>query len=150
MIDVLISTERLTAQVGEGQNGAAGAEVIFNGYVREQGEYQSLQALWLEHYPQMTEQALTTIAERAYRRFDCQRICLYHRVGRIAVGELIVSVLVTAAHRRAAFDATEFIVDYLKNQAPFWKQELSADGASHWVEQKQSDRDALARWRDSV
>lgn len=125
----------------------AGAEVIFNGYVRAQGERARLLGLDIEHYPAMTQQALQTIAAQTCERFQCERLTVMHRVGRVAAGELIVSLRVQAAHRRQAFDAAEFYMDYLKNSAPFWKKEISETGDGHWVEQKQSDRDAFSRWQ---
>lgn len=125
---------------------ACGAEVIFNGYVRAAGERDQLQALLIEHYSPMTENSLHQIATETCERFGCEQLTLRHRVGRVSVGELIVSLRVQSVHRRAAFDAAEFYMDYLKNHAPFWKREISVAGCGHWVEQKQSDRDALNRW----
>ena len=125
---------------------SCGAEVIFNGHARSQGERQQLQALLIEYYSPMTEKALQDIALQTCERFGCESLSLLHRVGCVEVGELIVSLRVQARHRRAAFEAAEFYMDYLKNSAPFWKKEISVAGCGHWVEQKQSDRDALARW----
>lgn len=138
-----VSAAALSAQASD----SSGAEVIFNGYARSQGERDMLQALLIEHYPPMTEKALLAIAEQTCQRFGCESLSLLHRVGRIEVGELIVSLRVQARHRRAAFDAAECYMDYLKNSAPFWKKEISVAGDGHWVEQKQSDRDALQRWQ---
>ncbi|PKM23035.1 MAG: hypothetical protein CVV10_01290 [Gammaproteobacteria bacterium HGW-Gammaproteobacteria-14] len=124
-----------------------GALVIFEGRVRS--ENGRVVALEIEHYPAMTERSIEAIAEQATRRWPVTDIQVFHRVGWVGVGELIVRVAVTAEHRRVAFDACAFVMDYLKTQAPFWKKEINAAGEGVWVEMKQTDRDAAARWSQS-
>lgn len=122
----------------------AGACVTFEGRVRdEQGR---VVALEIEHYPGMTEREIGRIADQAAERWPLSMVLVAHRVGRVEVDELIVRVQVAGRHRREAFEACAFIMDYLKTRAPFWKKEISADGAASWVEAKQGDRDAAARW----
>lgn len=99
----------------------------------------------LEHYPGMTERAIEAMIEQAQRRFEIYGARVLHRVGRLGLGEQIVLVAVTAAHRGQAFAACEFLMDYLKTQAPFWKKEHSAAGA-RWVDARASDDAALAKW----
>lgn len=121
----------------------AGALASFIGLVRADGE---VQAMTLEHYPGMTEKALAEIVAEAKRRWRIRRVRIIHRVGRLLPGENIVFVGVTASHRQEAFAACEFLMDYLKTQAPFWKKEETARG-SRWVEARQTDDLAAARWR---
>ncbi len=125
---------------------SSGALVTFTGIVREltSGDA-SLQGLFLEHYPGMTEQALGRIAEQARQRWPLGNIVICHRVGRLSLNDNIVFVGVGSAHRSAAFAGAQFIMDYLKKQAPFWKKEISSAG-ERWVEQKQSDLDAADNW----
>jgi len=99
----------------------------------------------LEHYPGMTERAIEAMIEQAQQRFEILGARVLHRVGRLGLGEQIVLVAVTAAHRGQAFAACEFLMDYLKTQAPFWKKEHSAAGA-RWVDARASDDAALAKW----
>ena len=115
----------------------------FVGVVRGDGR---LSALVLEHYPGMTERAITRIADEAVRRFDLLGCTVIHRVGRLAVGEPIVLVLAAAAHRGAALDATAFLIDWLKTRAPFWKREEFVDGSHAWVEAREADEAAAGRW----
>lgn len=121
----------------------AGAIVTFTGLVRDDGG--ALQALELEHYPGMTERAMTAIAEEAVRRWSLLDVTVIHRFGRMPVGETIMMVATAARHRQAAFEAAEFLMDYLKSRAPFWKKEIGGGGES-WVAARQSDEDALKRW----
>lgn len=121
----------------------AGAQASFLGLVRNDGG--QLQALELEHYPGMTEKAISAMVREAQARFGLTGAVVRHRVGRLAVGEPIVWVLTAAAHRRAALDGCAFLIDYLKTQAPFWKKEHVGD-ASHWVDAREADDAALARW----
>lgn len=122
----------------------------FIGIVREDKPHDSpdrpIQALTLEHYPAMTLRALTRIAEEAERRWSLLGCTVIHRVGRMLPGENIVLVLTAASHRQAALDSTAFLIDWLKTKAPFWKREEFADGAASWVEARQSDDEAAARW----
>jgi molybdopterin synthase catalytic subunit len=123
-----------------------GAVVSFVGTVRDQNA--SLLALELEHYPGMTERAITSIAEAALRRFELHAVRVLHRVGRLQSADHIVLVAVSAAHRAHAFKGCEFLMDFLKTQAPFWKKEHFAQG-SRWVEASDRDDAALRRWQDS-
>lgn len=124
----------------------SGAIVTFTGIVRELATTNdTLDALFLEHYPGMTERALEKISEQARERWNLGNIVISHRVGRLRLNENIVFVGVGSAHRIEAFEAAQFIMDYLKKSAPFWKKEISSGGES-WVEQKQSDLDAAKRW----
>jgi molybdopterin synthase catalytic subunit len=122
---------------------AIGAVATFTGLVRADD---GLAALSLEHYPGMTEREIGRIADEAMKRWPLNGLTIIHRVGRLAVGERIVLVAVAAAHRGAAFAACEFLMDYLKTRAPFWKQE-ERGGEMRWVEAKTSDDDAAERWR---
>ncbi len=121
----------------------AGAVASFVGLVRG-GE---IQAMTLEHYPAMTEKALAEIVAEARRRWELLGVRVIHRVGRLLPGDRIVLVAVSSSHRQAAFAACEFIMDYLKTQAPFWKREETATG-SQWVDARDSDDEALRRWSE--
>ena len=122
-----------------------GAVVSFSGRVRDTSTSQNLLALQLEHYPGMTEKALQSIARQAMEQWDIDDLAIIHRIGRLEPAENIVLVVVISAHRKQAFDACEFLMDYLKTQAPFWKKEITVEGES-WVEAKQSDQQASERW----
>lgn len=126
------------------RDASCGAVVTFSGLVRELSD-NALYGMTLEHYPGMTEQALRDIAEQAKTRWQLGQVRLIHRVGKLKANEQIVFVGIASAHRAAAFAACEFIMDYLKNRAPFWKKEHTAAG-DYWVEAKASDQQALARW----
>ena len=121
----------------------AGGVVSFTGIVRDTGA--GLRHMQIEHYPGMTEKALTAIAEEAVRRWDLTGTLVIHRHGDLAPGETIMMVGTAARHRTAAFAAADFLMDYLKSRAPFWKKEVTGDGAD-WVAAKDSDEDALNRW----
>lgn len=125
---------------------AIGAICTFTGLARDYGDYESVSGLFLEHYPGMTEDAIQAVIDEAGARWPIQAVEVRHRVGWIAPGERIVFVGVSSSHRREAFKACEFIMDYLKTRAPFWKKEITPEGET-WVEQKHSDRDAAARWQ---
>jgi molybdopterin synthase catalytic subunit len=103
-------------------------------------------AMELEHYPGMTEQAIEAMIDEAMRRFDILGARVVHRIGLLQPTDQIVLVAVTSAHRGQSFEACEFLMDYLKTQAPFWKKESSADGGARWVDARESDDAALARW----
>lgn len=120
-----------------------GAVVSFTGLVRDTG---GLAAMELEHYPGMAERAIEAIEAEAARRWPLQACLVLHRVGRLRPGERIMMVATASAHREAAFAAAEFLMDYLKSRAPFWKKETGADG-SRWVAARQEDEAALERWR---
>ncbi|MFG6179214.1 molybdopterin synthase catalytic subunit MoaE [Halomonas sp. THAF12] len=125
-----------------------GAVVSFTGLVRDFNERPDIEALSLEHYPGMTESALESIADEAESRWPLQGIRVIHRVGRLAPGDPIVLVVVASAHRRAAFEACDFIMDYLKTRAPFWKKEHSASG-DYWVAERETDHQDARRWETS-
>lgn len=122
-----------------------GAVATFTGYVRGDD---GLTALTLEHYPGMTEREIARIATDAAKRWSLTGLTIIHRVGRLEVGARIVLVAVASAHRGSAFEACEFLMDYLKTRAPFWKQE-ERDGTNVWVESRQSDDAAAERWQKS-
>jgi molybdopterin synthase catalytic subunit len=126
-------------------NPAVGAVANFVGYVRDINNDKDVDILELEHYPGMTEAAITEIAEQAGEKWTLIGIDVYHRVGKLKPTDQIVFVAVASAHRGDSFAACEFIMDYLKTSAPFWKKELGEDGES-WVQQRQSDVDAANRW----
>ena len=122
-----------------------GAVASFVGTVRNHAEGATVQGMELEHYPGMTEAAIEAMIDQALARFDIRGVRVIHRVGTLEAGAQIVLVLVTSAHRHPAFEACEFLMDYLKTQAPFWKKEQRGDGA-HWVDARADDDAALARW----
>ncbi|MDG1580089.1 molybdopterin synthase catalytic subunit MoaE [Pseudomonas sp. GOM6] len=124
-----------------------GAVASFIGYVRDYNDGQDVRGMFLEHYPGMTEKALEKIAAEAGERWPLLRVEVLHRVGRLQPGEPIVFVGTASAHRQAAFDACNFIMDYLKTRAPFWKKEDTPEG-ERWVEGRASDQAALQRWHD--
>src|SRR5213593_773309 len=120
------------ARIRAGDRGV-GAIASFIGTVRDSNDAATVSGLTLEHYPGMTEAALEDIVAEAHRRFDIRDALVIHRVGALAPGDQIVLVVVTSAHRGMAFDACEFVMDYLKTRAPFWKKERLPDG-ERWVE----------------
>ncbi|MDH4573362.1 molybdopterin synthase catalytic subunit MoaE [Salinicola acroporae] len=122
-----------------------GAVVSFTGRVRDTNERPGVTALTLEHFPGMTEKSLHEIALEAGERWTLQAVTIIHRVGRLQPGDAIVLVMTASPHRRAAFDACDFIMDYLKTRAPFWKKEHT-DNGSYWVSERQSDHEAANRW----
>jgi len=122
----------------------AGGVASFVGVVRNRNDGNDVTHLTLEHYPAMTERALAGIVERARARWDVCGVTVIHRVGEMAVGEHIVLVVVTSAHRREAFEACEFIMDWLKTEAPFWKKERTPEG-ERWVDARESDEEARRR-----
>jgi molybdopterin synthase catalytic subunit len=119
-----------------------GAVCSFVGTVRGSA---GVSAMELEHYPGMTESAIESMIDEAHRRFDIFGARVIHRVGELKAGEQIVMVAVTSAHRHESFQACEFLMDYLKTQAPFWKKEHTS-GGGQWVDARSSDDAALARW----
>ena len=124
-----------------------GAIVFFVGKVRDMNQGHAVTQLTLEHYPGMTERVLTDLAEQARQRFAVNNITIIHRVGTFSLGEEIVLVIVSAMHRHAAFLASEFIMDLLKSQAPFWKREQSKEGAK-WLSPTHQDSIALEKWNN--
>ncbi|MCC8946346.1 molybdopterin synthase catalytic subunit [Bradyrhizobium sp. USDA 4532] len=125
-----------------------GAVVSFSGICRGSEQGEPIAALTLEHYPGMAEAEIGRHADEALSRWPLQGLTIIHRFGRIAPGENIVLVVTASAHRQAAFEAAEFLMDYLKTSAPFWKREESARGAS-WIEAQGHDDAAAARWTKS-
>lgn len=120
-----------------------GAVVSFTGMVRDTNC--DLQELHIEHYPSMTQSAIAKIADEAVQRWDLADVLVIHRYGPLNPGAPIMMVATASAHRAAAFEAADFLMDYLKSRAPFWKKEITATGAS-WVSAKDADEDALNRW----
>ena len=123
-----------------------GAIVTFSGLVREQSSIGNLASMTLEHYPQMTEKSLALICRNARNRWQLGVISLIHRVGVLYPNDQIVFVGVSSKHRKSAFEAAMFIMDYLKKDAPFWKKESTQD-IDHWVEAKNSDLEAANSWK---
>lgn len=139
--DIAIEYTRLRKE-----NPASGAIVTFSGLVRDLEQDRRVQSLVLEHYPGMTESSLEQIIHQAEGRWPLLDVTVIHRVGELKAGEQIVFVGVASLHRQAAFAAGEFIMDYLKTRAPFWKKCRDENGES-WVEAKQSDTEASLRWK---
>lgn len=152
MINIRIQEQDFNLQ--EEYNGlrtpGVGAIVAFTGLVREFNSVNEaggpVDALYLEHYPGMTERLLKEIADQACQRWDIMDITVIHRVGKLLPGDQIVLVAVSASHRQGAFAAADFVMDYLKTRATFWKKTISGDRAQ-WVEMKESDRAAAERWQ---
>ncbi|MGB0468799.1 MAG: molybdopterin synthase catalytic subunit MoaE [Pontibacterium sp.] len=135
---------RLSAKL-RADDASSGAVVTFTGVVREMTGGRSLEALYLEHYPGMTEGALAGIVSQARIRWGLGAVVVVHRVGELSLNENIVFVGVGSAHRNNAFEAARFIMDYLKRDAPFWKKEITCEG-EFWVTQKKTDLDAAEQW----
>ena len=127
------------------QDARVGAVCSFIGTVRDRNDGQQVSTMELEHYPGMTEKSIEAMIDEAFRRFDLYGARVIHRVGLLQPLDQIVLVAVTSAHRGESFKACEFLMDYLKTQAPFWKKEQTPDGA-RWVDARVSDDAALARW----
>lgn len=150
MQDVKIQVQEANFDVGDeyrylADDAKFGAVVTFTGLVREL-QSGNLTAMTLEHYPAMTEKALAAIVSEAQERWPLGRVTVIHRIGRLTLNEQIVFVGVASAHRNAAFAAAEFIMDFLKTRAPFWKKEHTNDG-EYWVAAKATDDQAAARWQ---
>lgn len=140
--DFDLATEIANLRSGDG---SVGAVAIFIGTVRDLNDGTAVRQMTLEHYPGMTETALQSIIDQAKGRWDFNQALIIHRVGPLQPLDQIVLVAVTSAHRGEAFAACEFIMDYLKTQAPFWKKEDTPNGA-RWVDARVSDDEALSRW----
>ena len=123
-----------------------GAVVFFVGRVRDMNYQQDVKSLSLEHYPSMTEHILEKLLEEAKNRWTLIAARIVHRIGELQAGEQIVFVGVTSAHREHAFQAAEFLMDFLKTQAPFWKKEVSTSGEMKWIDARESDVAKLQRW----
>jgi len=148
MFSVRIQAEPINLATPNGPDrDDCGAQVRFVGTVRNDARHAPISHLVLEHFPGVTESEIERIIGLARQRWALQKAQVIHRVGRILVGEDIVVVETASAHRKDAFEANVFIMDYLKTQAPFWKQECFADGSERWVEAKDSDQQAAQRWQ---
>lgn len=142
----------LQAQLLSGSN-TEGAIVTFTGYVRSTNEAGAIDSMHMEHYPGMTERSISDIIDQAAQLWPLSAATVVHRVGELPGGAPIVWVGVSSAHRSAAFDAAEFIMDYLKTRAPFWKKERSSldeKGGGKWVESHSHDADRAARWQEKT
>ena len=139
--DVGAEVRRLTAGRTD-----IGAIVTFTGTVRSGNDGGAITAMTLEHYPGMTEAELARVEAEAGKRWPLQASLIVHRIGTLQPGDNIVLVMTASAHRQAAFAAAEFLMDYLKTRAPFWKKETRADGAEHWVDARDDDDHAAERW----
>lgn len=126
-----------------------GAVVTFVGKVRDFNEGLNVQGLSLEHYPGMTEATLNKIEEQARKTWPLNKVTIIHRVGDLQLGEQIVFIGVTSPHRKAAFSACEFLIDFLKTKAPFWKKELTQHG-NQWLDAKTSDETISAEWEEKL
>ena len=135
-------------KISSGQTGI-GAVVSFTGIVRGETEAGSLIAITLEHYPGMTDKELERIETEARTRWPLQDSLIIHRFGDLKPGDNIVLVITASKHRQAAFEAAQFLMDYLKTKAPFWKKEQTTSGKTDWVDARTSDNDALTRWTAS-
>ncbi|MGE5510469.1 MAG: molybdenum cofactor biosynthesis protein MoaE [Bacteroidota bacterium] len=124
-----------------------GAIVTFTGTVREDDNGRPIESMTLEHYPGMTEAELERVEAEAQRRWPLQASLIVHRYGELRPGDNIVLVVTASEHRHAAFEAASFLMDYLKSKAPFWKKEVLRDGSGRWVDARESDEEALQRWK---
>jgi molybdopterin synthase catalytic subunit len=140
--DFDLSRELAVLRAGDAR---VGAVCSFVGIVRDRSDGRSVRTMELEHYPGMTETSIEAMIDEAHRRFDIYGARVVHRVGLLQPVDQIVLVAVTSAHRGQSFQACEFLMDYLKTQAPFWKKEQTSEGA-RWVDARVSDDAALARW----
>ena len=127
-------------------NPKIGAVASFIGIVRDLNEGAAVGSITLEHYPGMTDKALTSIAEQAKARWNLLDVLIIHRIGTLAPTDQIVLVVTASSHRGDAFAACQYVMDYLKTDAPFWKKEVTAEG-TRWVDARDSDADARARWK---
>ena len=140
--DFDLSTEVAALRAGDA---GVGAVASFIGTVRDRNDGLGVSAMELEHYPGMTERAIEAMIDEAHRRFDLRAARVIHRVGPLLPQDQIVLVVVSSSHRGEAFKACEFLMDYLKTQAPFWKKEHTPEGA-RWVDARVSDDESLKRW----
>lgn len=140
--DFDVSAEIAALRAGDGR---VGAVCVFVGTVRDRNEGSAVSAMELEHYPGMTEKSIEAMIDEAARRFDIHAARVIHRIGPLQPQDQIVLVAVTSSHRGQSFQACEFLMDYLKTQAPFWKKEATPEGA-RWVDARVADDAAAARW----
>jgi molybdopterin synthase catalytic subunit len=139
--DVSAEVARLTAGSTD-----IGAVVTFTGTVRGGSGEEAIASMTLEHYPGMTEAELARVETQAGERWPLKGSLIVHRVGTLKPGDNIVLVVTASSHRQAAFEAAEFLMDYLKTRAPFWKKEQGVDGTERWVDARESDDRATERW----
>jgi molybdopterin synthase catalytic subunit len=139
--DIAAEVRRMTAG-----NTAIGAVVTFTGTVRGSGTAGQIRSITLEHYPAMTEAELAQIEQEAARRWPLEASLVIHRYGTLAPGDNIVLVATASAHRLAAFEAAQFLMDYLKSRAPFWKKEQTTTGEGTWVDARECDQASVERW----
>ena len=148
MDKIVVQTEDfdLTSEVEliKSTNSSIGAVVGFIGTVRDLTS-ESLISLTLEHYPGMTEKSLRSIADKARKKWEIESVTIIHRVGTLGIGDQIVLVITSSKHRQAAFDSCNYIMDFLKTDAPFWKKEVS-DKEEKWVGKRESDEEQKKRW----
>lgn len=145
------ATEQARLCAGDPGIGAVASFVgLVRGHNRVEGQEAEVSTLTLEHYPGMTEKALGRIVDAAAERWSLQAVTVIHRVGELCLGEPIVLVLSASAHRQAAFESCQFIMDILKTEAPFWKKERLPDGSERWVDAREYDGQAAARWLGSL
>ena len=137
------SISKMILELSEKDN--VGAIVSFSGYVREFSKEKKLKYMELEHYPGMTEKALESIVQKAKSHWDIEQVTIIHRVGKLLPKDIIVGVIVSSRHRSNAFKACEFIIDFLKTDAPFWKKEIS-DKGEVWVAEIQEDINKKTNW----
>ena len=137
------SISKMILELSEKDN--VGAVVSFSGYVREFSKEKQLKYMELEHYPGMTEKALESIVQKAKSHWDIEQTTIIHRVGKLLPKDVIVGVIVSSRHRSNAFKACEFIIDFLKTEAPFWKKEIS-DKGEVWVSKRQEDIIKKTNW----
>jgi molybdopterin synthase catalytic subunit len=143
--DMAAEYQALLANTDGTSNSNDGAVVTFVGLVRDYNQGNHVEGLTLEHYPGMTEKALEDIVVAAQSKWPLGKVRVIHRIGKLALSDQIVFVGVTSKHREAAFEATQFIMDFLKNKAPFWKKEVTNIG-ERWVEAEDKDVKAQQRW----
>ena len=136
-------------QLRHASNGKAGAICHFTGVMRDHNLGDEVTAMELEHYPAMTEKSLNAIAHQACQRWDLIAISIIHRVGMLYPGDHIVQVACASTHRKNSFHACDFMMDFLKTQAPFWKKEHTLNG-SRWVDARESDGQALDLWKENA
>ena len=146
-VSIQVEDFSLSVEVAELRNSdkRVGAICTFTGTVRDRNDGLSVQSMELEHYPGMTEKAIETMIDEAIKRFDIFAARVVHRVGLLQPLDQVVMVAVTSRHRGESFKACEFLMDYLKTQAPFWKKEQTSEGA-RWVDARVTDDAALAKW----
>ena len=139
----------VSAEIGRLSRGRTdiGAIVTFTGTVRGEAKGKPITSMTLEHYPGMTEAELERVEAEARRRWPLTGALIVHRIGELRPGDNIVLVVTASAHRQAAFEAAEFLMDYLKTRAPFWKKETGVGGEGTWVDAREADDDAAERWQ---